>query len=360
MKRIISTAGRLLALLLPLTGLTAGCSIFDTGYPLARELQRTGIPAQAEILSIADTGVAINDSPVIRLEIEVRPRDRAPYRATIKKLLISSLEVPQYQPGLFIGVRFDPQDPSRVSVDLGPPPGPKTGEPFHDNFSPETDLAATILPAPASVQLYHGGADDAADRRALIENDYIALGASQFTGGTADPVQAAEQGKRIGAALVVLYGDVDGAAGESLAPLPFHPRPPGYAGSAPPAADTRGARATIGSLPPRPPGDHLATYWGKSQPPILGIMMRPLDDKEKARLTRNDGIVVELVSNDSPAAAAHLQPGDIILAIDGKPILDLAAMPAFLASVAGQRVRFDILRGGAPMAVDVQLNPSAH
>jgi S1-C subfamily serine protease len=71
---------------------------------------------------------------------------------------------------------------------------------------------------------------------------------------------------------------------------------------------------------------------------------------------RNDGMVVDLVINDSPAAAAHIQQGDIILAIDGKAILDPLAVPAFLHSIAGRRVQIDLLRGGTPQAVEVQLN----
>ena len=88
-------------------------------------------------------------------------------------------------------------------------------------------------------------------------------------------------------------------------------------------------------------------------------MSRPLDQQEKDRLLRSDGMVVELVTNDSPAAAAHIQQGDIILAIDGKPILDARAVPAFLRSIAGRRVRIDLLRDSTPHTVEVQLNPAA-
>jgi S1-C subfamily serine protease len=73
---------------------------------------------------------------------------------------------------------------------------------------------------------------------------------------------------------------------------------------------------------------------------------------------RDDGIVVELVANSSPAAAAHILQGDVIVAIDGKAILDPAAVPAFLQSIAGRRVRIDLFRNGSPQAVDVQLNPA--
>lgn len=369
----------LLALLVLLSGLALGCSMFDTGMSEAKELQRVGVSAQAEILSIGETGLTVNDNPVISLDVEVRPADRPPYRATIKRLLVSRLEVPQFQPGRVIPVRFDPRDPSRVSFDLGPPRAASTGDPFVDHFTPSpSTLGSSLVTPPPAPALYRGSDDEAGDKRALIENNYLLLGVSSFTGGDADPRLAAQQGKKLGAALVVLYGEVrETPDASTLVALPFHPRPPGAGGaggaggaegaggaggagaSGEPAADTSGATATIGSLPRRPPADHEATYWGRNQPPLLGIVTRPLDQKEKDRLLRSDGMVVELVTNDSPAAAAHLQQGDIILAIDGKAILDARAVPAFLRSIAGRRVRIDLLRDSTPHTVDVQLNPAA-
>jgi PDZ domain len=354
----------LLPLLVLLSGLAQGCAMFDTGMSEAKDLQRVGVSAQAAILSIGETGLTVNDDPVITLDVEVRPADRPPYHATIKRLLVSRLEIPQFQPGRVIPVRFDPRDPSRVSFDLGPPRAASTGDPFVDHFTPSpSSLGSSLVTPPPTPALYRGSDDEAGDTRALIEHNYLLLGSSSFTGGDADPHQAAQQGKKLGAALVVLYGGLretpDAAA---LAPLPFHPRRPGAGdagASAEPAADTAGAAATIGSLPPRPAADHEATYWGRNQPPLLGIMSRPLDQEEKDRLLRSDGIVVELVTNDSPAAAAHIQQGDIILAIDGKAILDPRAVPAFLHSIAGRRVRIDLLRDSTPHTVEVQLNPAA-
>jgi hypothetical protein len=350
-------------LLLPLAGLAAGCGIIDSldGYADAKDLQNVGVAAPAEILSIGETGISIDREPVIRLEVEVRPPNEAPYRATIKRLLISYLEVPQYQPGTIIGVRYDPKDPSRVSIDLGPKRAAQTGDPFRDNFTPGSEVSAAFLPPPPVPALYRGGADDAADVRALIENGYVPLGASGFHGGAADPRQAVEQGKRIGAALVLLYGDSTGtAAGAPLAPLPFRPRPPGGdASGESQVASVASGQATIGSLPPPSRTEHTATYWARSQPPVLGIDSRPLDAQEKTRMLRNDGLVVVDVVNGSPAAAAHIQEGDVIVAIDGKPILDARAVPAFLGSIAGHQVRIDLLRNGTPLAMTVQLNPPA-
>jgi hypothetical protein len=105
---------------LVLLGLVAGCGMVDrmTGVSVAKELQTTGTAAPAEILRLWDTGITVNQDPVIGLEVEVRPTDRPPYKAKIEKSLISRLDIPQFQPGKVIQVRFDPKAPERVAIDV--------------------------------------------------------------------------------------------------------------------------------------------------------------------------------------------------------------------------------------------------
>jgi hypothetical protein len=100
--------------------LLAGCGMVDrmSGVSTAKDLQATGVAAPAEILRIWDTGITVNKDPVIGMDILVRPTDRPPYEAKIEKSLISRLDVPQFQPGKVIQVRFDPKEPGRVAIDV--------------------------------------------------------------------------------------------------------------------------------------------------------------------------------------------------------------------------------------------------
>jgi len=99
--------------------LNSGCLIVDSvsGISQTRELQKTGQPAKAVILKISDTGVTVNDDPVVWLDLEVHP-DNGPEFKARTKCLISRLDVPQFQPGLTIPVRYDPADHSRVGIDV--------------------------------------------------------------------------------------------------------------------------------------------------------------------------------------------------------------------------------------------------
>jgi hypothetical protein len=112
--------GHRLAPLLAIAGLASGCALIYrmSGVSTARELQATGIAARAEILSIWETGIKVNDDPVIGLKVRVQPADGPAYEATIPKSLVQFVDLPQFQPGRVIPVRIDPKQPSRVAIDV--------------------------------------------------------------------------------------------------------------------------------------------------------------------------------------------------------------------------------------------------
>lgn len=98
----------------------AGCAMIDrmSGVSDAKALQSMGTAAQATIVEIWDTGITVNDDPVIGMEVQVYPAEGKPWRAKIDKSLISRLDIPRFQPGQTIPVRYDPQNPSRVALDF--------------------------------------------------------------------------------------------------------------------------------------------------------------------------------------------------------------------------------------------------
>ena len=102
-----------------------------------------------------------------------------------------------------------------------------------------------------------------------------------------------------------------------------------------------------------------AVPWDPKRPAILGIVARPLTAGEQADLQREQGIVVESVLRDSPAAVAGIAVGDVLVAIDGQALDDVAAVPDLVSSLAGRRVAIDLLRNRLPFSVIVQLNPAA-
>ena len=99
--------------------LTTGCAMIDrmSGVADTKTLQETGVSAQGVIVRIWDTGITVNEDPVIGMEVEVYSAEGKPWLATIPKSLISRLDIPRFQPGEIVKIRFDPQDRSRVGLD---------------------------------------------------------------------------------------------------------------------------------------------------------------------------------------------------------------------------------------------------
>lgn len=95
----------------------SGCSLADriTGEGEAKRIRRIGRVADAVVLDIWDTGITVNNDPVVAFRLEVRPREGAPYEVETKAR-VSRLHVPQIQPGATLPVAIDPDDPKKVAL----------------------------------------------------------------------------------------------------------------------------------------------------------------------------------------------------------------------------------------------------
>src|SRR5262245_53997965 len=96
----------------------SACGLKDhfTGESTAKKIRAVGVPATATIVQIWDTGVTVNDDPVVGFLLDVQPGDRPAFQARTKAL-VSRLDVPRVQPGAQLRVMYDPKDTSRVAID---------------------------------------------------------------------------------------------------------------------------------------------------------------------------------------------------------------------------------------------------
>ncbi len=94
--------------------------------------------------------------------------------------------------------------------------------------------------------------------------------------------------------------------------------------------------------------------------PYLGLSSAPnlsLADAQELGLTTTNGAFVSQVIEGGPAAEAGLQPGDMIIAIDGRTIKNFDEMLSYLFSHTGPGdvVHLTVLRGGEEIQFDVTL-----
>ncbi|EIT69923.1 peptidase S1C, Do [Hydrocarboniphaga effusa AP103] len=81
----------------------------------------------------------------------------------------------------------------------------------------------------------------------------------------------------------------------------------------------------------------------------LGVTIQAVNQQlaQSFGLAQPTGALVSNVEEDSAAAKAGVQPGDVILAVDGKPVQDSFALPSAIASMQpGAKVELTVWRDG--------------
>jgi S1-C subfamily serine protease len=99
----------------------------------------------------------------------------------------------------------------------------------------------------------------------------------------------------------------------------------------------------------------------KVERPWLGARLEPVtrDIADALKLERATGAAVMRVHAASPAAAARLEAGDVIVGVDGQEVSDPRAVQYRLTTRGvGKRARLDIIRKGRPLVVEVALTPA--
>lgn len=89
-------------------------SDMHAGQAQAQHLMATGVVGHATIGAVRDTGMTVNDNPVVELDLQVTsPAAAGPYPVTHRQM-ISRLQVAQLLPGATVQVRVDPADPQAL------------------------------------------------------------------------------------------------------------------------------------------------------------------------------------------------------------------------------------------------------
>lgn len=83
---------------------------------LANRLQKVGLPGKATIKEVHDTGVTVNNSPQVKLVLEIKNSFGQIYTTTIRTL-VSRLQPNLYEVGMVVPVLIDPKDENRVVID---------------------------------------------------------------------------------------------------------------------------------------------------------------------------------------------------------------------------------------------------
>jgi len=103
--------------------------------------------------------------------------------------------------------------------------------------------------------------------------------------------------------------------------------------------------------------DYHAVFFRKGPTKrILGIMVKPLEQSEVAKLGTNNALCVDLVFRGTPAFTADIFEGDYILEINGQKLNTPATFYKLIENLEGQKITIVIIRNGNKITKEIQLN----
>jgi len=97
---------------------------------------------------------------------------------------------------------------------------------------------------------------------------------------------------------------------------------------------------------------------GKVQRGRLGIAIQEVNQSlaDSFGMSKPTGALVSSVEKDSPAGKAGLEPGDVILSVNGKEIAGSSELPPVIADIApGESAKLQVWRKGGTRDVDVKV-----
>lgn len=221
------------------------------------------------------------------------------------------------------------------------------------------------------------GNDPESDNIRMIEEGYVMLGYSSFTGPQRNENQAIEQAKQLKAAVVVIYSKyLDTKSGIQPLVIPDIKTSKssaqstafgsavgtgGYASGSATAYGT-GTTTTYGTKTIYKPYsidrfEQGATYWVKRKVIVFGTLAIDLPSEFRQKIGSNKGVLVMIIAKGSPAFSADILKGDIIKKINNTEIIDQKHFLEILTLNANKKVTVTLLRDGKEIVKEVKLNP---
>ncbi len=103
---------------------------------------------------------------------------------------------------------------------------------------------------------------------------------------------------------------------------------------------------------------------GRIRHGYLGVGLQPVtipaNLSGKLENAPKSGLILLSIEPDSPAERAHLQVGDILMTLAGKPVLDVEDLQSALrGDIVGRTAAAVLLRGGEPLNVEIAVSERA-
>ncbi|HEY8086109.1 MAG TPA: PDZ domain-containing protein [Methylophilaceae bacterium] len=195
------------------------------------------------------------------------------------------------------------------------------------------------------------GTDKDADYQRLLEDGFDMLGSSSFQDTVVPVQQLVEQERKVGADMALVYSS-------TLTRVPDALKMQQAKADAEKKRDAE-EQTNIDKDAPgmervpvsQPFYDYYATYWVKLAPPLLGLHVQ-----DHQTDTDKPGLPIVAVIKGSPAAAADLRRGDVVLKIGDADAKSGDVLVQAVRNNAGKSIDITVLREDLLIQKTVQLN----
>lgn len=199
--------------------------------------------------------------------------------------------------------------------------------------------------------------------RTLVSQGYIVLGSSAYNGPVASEAQVAQVAKSVGATLAIHSASYAGTETrtriESVGTISntygggqvYGDVNLGYSGN----STTYGTQ-NIPVVDQIRRYEVSAVYMAKAPyPGKFGAIFVPLDPEMRRNLQRNTGAVVDIVMESFPAFYANLLSGDVVIEVNGKPVMDVPHCVELISSAmsSAELMTLKVVRNGQEIAIRV-------
>jgi len=232
---------------------------------------------------------------------------------------------------------------------------------------PDARLIPNYEMAQGDLQIY--GTDNFdRDTRALMRRGYSPIGQATFNAPAhkVSESQLRQQAEKIGAHAVLVSSKHTNTVSGAM-PLTIPQTTTSYSSGTATAygaggvvnAYGSGTTTTFGSQTMMMPysiarSDFSALFFAKRKM-RLGVYPRPVDDETRRRLQTNAGVSVLEVAEGSPAFAADILPGDVVLVIGTDSVQSVQHFSKLLDKYQGQTTVFSIDRDGKHIEKSIEI-----
>lgn len=107
------------------------------------------------------------------------------------------------------------------------------------------------------------------------------------------------------------------------------------------------------AVPVNPKTILIAAEAEANGPLPIGVALMPLSDQLRPYFGVKDGVLVQTVRADTPAAKAGIRAGDVITEIDNTPVRDVETFHRATMDKAGLEISLKIVRDRKPQSINV-------